>query len=103
MLHSPKAPSSHGTFLGAGRERLSDAIRVETHAGGGGEGAKEAGEEVGHRGSHNHGEDGENKGNGGELQIAGWQSDGRYRRNGMGEKMGAGISNMYLLTRDRFH
>ena len=56
VFHAPEATSRDGTFLGIRREILGlAAFGVEGHAGGGGEGAEEAIEEVGHCGSHEDG------------------------------------------------
>ena len=49
VLDAPETAGGHGAFLGVGGEVGGGAaFGVEGHAGGGGEGAKEAGEEVGH-------------------------------------------------------
>ena len=59
----PEAAGGDGAFLGVGREVSGGAtVRVEGHAGGGGEGAEEAIEEAGHRGGHYEDEEGEEEG-----------------------------------------
>ena len=52
MLDAPETAGGDCAFLGIGREVLGGAVGVEAHAGGGGEGAEEASDEVGHCGGH---------------------------------------------------
>lgn len=62
VLDAPEATGGDGAFLSVGGEVLGGAVGVEAHAGSGGEGAEEAGDEVGHCGGHEEGGDGEGEG-----------------------------------------
>ena len=63
VLDTPEAAGGDGAFLGVGGEVGGGAaFRVEGDAGGGCEGAKKAGEEVGHCRSHDENKDGDEEG-----------------------------------------
>lgn len=63
MFDAPEAASGYGAFLRVGWEVGGGAtFGIKGHAGGRGEGAEEAIEEVGHCGGHDEDEDGENEG-----------------------------------------
>ena len=63
MFDAPEAAGGNGAFLGVGWEVGSGAaFGVEGNAGGGCEGAKEAGEEVRHCRSHDEDEGGDEEG-----------------------------------------
>ena len=62
MFHAPEAARGDGAFLRVGGEvGCGAAFGVKGEAGGGGEGAEEAGEEVGHCGGHDEEEGGEDE------------------------------------------
>lgn len=71
MFDAPEATGGDSTFLGCVGDVLGAALRSETHLGGGGEGAEEARDEIGHQACHYQDEDGENEGLRGELQLEG--------------------------------
>lgn len=81
MLNTPEAAGGDGTFLSGFGNVLNAAFcGTKAHSGRGGEGAEQAGDEVGHQGSHNEGEDGEDKSLWRELQFEGLCLIRLYRR-----------------------